>query len=174
MRAGESCPARVGEWLPAGAADFPCSWHHASEDGVIVVWPPEYRQWAGTQGFLTERDARIRSAGLGRQDPPDTLVGRVWHSQTRRTQNVAHLSIQNPPEGATYLIDPTLRSSYQTLAFRVSADRAAGRIEWTVNGRTVGTSDSDTPLLWPLSPGTHRIVAADDRGRRAEATILVK
>jgi membrane carboxypeptidase/penicillin-binding protein PbpC len=80
----------------------------------------------------------------------------------------------NPPEGATYLIDPTLRSSYQTLAFRVSADRATGRIEWTVNGRTVGTSDSDKPLQWPLSPGTHRIVAADDRGRSAEATILVR
>jgi penicillin-binding protein 1C len=174
MRANESCPARVGEWLPAGASDLPCSWHHASDDGVIVVWPPEYRQWAHTDGRWSIVDRRSVMV-----DRPASSVATHGHPDDRRLTTADRRSpiglyIQNPPEGATYLIDPTLRSSYQTLALRASADRTAGRIEWTVNGRTVGTSDSDKPLQWPLSPGTHRIVAADDRGRSAEATILVK
>ena len=42
MRAHASCPARINEWLPADANDAPCSWHHLTEDGVMVVWPPEY------------------------------------------------------------------------------------------------------------------------------------
>jgi membrane carboxypeptidase/penicillin-binding protein PbpC len=86
----------------------------------------------------------------------------------------AHLSIQNPPEGATYLIDPTLRAQYQTIAFRAAADRSAGTISWTVDGRSIGTSDPDKPLRWPLTPGTHTVVAADIRGRRDEVTIVVK
>jgi penicillin-binding protein 1C len=64
MRAGESCPARVGEWLPAGTAGLPCSWHHASEDGVILVWPAEYRQWAQAH----------RPASIG--DRPTSIVQR--------------------------------------------------------------------------------------------------
>ncbi len=177
MRAGESCPARVGEWLPAGAADLPCSWHHASEDGVIVVWPPEYRQWAQADGrsAIVDRRSAIGDGSLsGVHGPASNIRYLDDRRSTMDNRRSTVLSISNPPEGATYLIDPTLRSSYQTLAFRVSADRAAGRIEWTVNGRTVGTSDSDKPLQWPLSPGTHRIVAADDRGRSAETTILVR
>ena len=56
---------------------------------------------------------------------------------------------------------------------RVGRSRC-GPIEWTVDGKPVGVSGPDAPFHWPLSPGTHRIVAADDRGRNAETTILVK
>jgi hypothetical protein len=88
--------------------------------------------------------------------PPPTIdVGRSTIDE------IAHLSIQNPPEGATYLIDPTLRSKYQTIALRASADRGAGSIEWSVDGHAVGTSHPDRPLQWPLTPGVHAIVAAD-------------
>ncbi len=158
MRANASCPARINEWLPAGASDLPCSWHHLSEDGVMVVWPPEYRQWA-----------------RGRERTDNVKIARVAYAQSSpRPIRGEHLSIQNPPEGAIYLIDPTLRSKYQTIALRASTDRGARLIEWTVDGKPVGASGPDAPFHWPLSPGTHRIVAADDRGRNAEATILVK
>lgn len=158
MRAHASCPARINEWLPADANDVPCSWHHLTEDGVRVVWPPEYRQWA-----------------RGRERTDDVQVARVVYARSSpRPIRGEHLSIQNPPEGATYLIDPTLRSKYQTIALRASTDRGATSIEWAVDGKPVGASGPDTPFHWPLSPGTHRIVAADDRGRSAEVTILVK
>ncbi len=166
MRAHGSCPARINEWLPAGATELPCSWHHLTEDGVIVVWPPEYRQWAQAQEIPSDR----RSSSVHRPSSRRPTI-----DDGRSTiDEIAHLSIQNPPEGATYLIDPTLRSKYQTIALRASADSGAGRIEWSVDGRRIGTSDPDRPLQWPLSPGSHRIAAADGRGRSDETTILVK
>ena len=83
------------------------------------------------------------------------------------------LSIVSPAAGATYLIDPTLRTEFQTLALRaVSATR--GRIEWRVNGRAVGAADSDRKVDWPLSPGRHEIVARDEAGRTAAAHIVVR
>ncbi len=169
MKANASCPARIHEWLPSGSPGLPCSWHHETEDGTIVVWPPEYRQWASANGRIREL-----ASGAGR-DAPGVTVARVQHSRVSQTSgDFPHLAIQNPPEGATYLIDPTLRARYQTLALRASADRGAGSITWTVDGRRLGVSDPDEPLHWVLTRGTHRIVAADSRGRTAEATILVK
>ena len=180
MRANASCPARINEWLPGGATGLPCSWHHLTEDGIIVVWPREYRHWAQTQEIPSHRPSSIVHRPSSRRptidDGRSTIDdGRSTIDDGRSTiDEIAHLSIQNPPEGATYLIDPTLRSAYQTVALRASADSGAGRIEWSVNGRRVGTSDPDKALQWPLSPGSHRIVAADSQGRSAETTILVK
>ena len=83
------------------------------------------------------------------------------------------LEITNPPPGAVYLIDPTLRREFQTLPLRVVASRP-GRIEWRVNGDAVGASTSDGALMWPLTPGSHRITARDEQGRSAETAIVVK
>jgi len=162
MLANEWCPARVNEWMPTGGSGPPCSWHHLSEDGLFVVWPPEYRQWAQPRGLMAKTVFQTPEAA------------RVSYQATRRSEHDPHLSIQNPPDGATYLIDPTLRSSFQTLALRASADPAAGSIEWSIDGRSVGTSHPDRPLRWPLSPGLHHVVAADSRGWIAEARIVVK
>src|SRR6185503_11888472 len=55
MRAGEACPIRTREWVPPGFSPLPCSWHHATEDGLLTIWPDEYRTWAAGRGLL-ERD----------------------------------------------------------------------------------------------------------------------
>ena len=39
MPANPWCPARQRERLPL-ANDPPCSWHHLSDDGLLVIWPP--------------------------------------------------------------------------------------------------------------------------------------
>jgi penicillin-binding protein 1C len=168
MPATPSCPSRIREWLADEAAQLPCSWHHLTEDGVIVVWPPEYRQWAQANG--------LRSRGAPPTlSPIDAAQLELRPTDiTRRTENRARLTIQNPPDGAIYLIDPTLRANFQTLALRASADRGAGRIEWLVNGQKIGTVDPDKSMQWPLTPGAHRIVAADTRGRMAVANIVVR
>jgi membrane carboxypeptidase/penicillin-binding protein PbpC len=83
------------------------------------------------------------------------------------------LRISNPPDGATYLIDPTLRREFQTLALR--AVRSAPRpLEWIVDGRSLGTVPSAQPTTWPLIPGRHTFIARDADGRAAEATITVR
>ena len=41
------CPARRREWTAVERQPLPCSWHHMSDEGLITVWPAEYRAWAG-------------------------------------------------------------------------------------------------------------------------------
>ena len=88
---------------------------------VVVDWPPEYRAWGRQQGLLAST-------------APDALVARV-----ASVTNVApaggpgrgeRLRIVNPPSGATYLFDPTLRAEFQTLPLRAVAEpegRVGGR-----------------------------------------------
>lgn len=82
------------------------------------------------------------------------------------------LRIANPPAGSIYLIDPTLRSRYQTLPLRATG--ALGRIEWRVDGRAIGGAAPDDPFRWPLARGRHAITARDASGQSAEITVLVK
>jgi penicillin-binding protein 1C len=70
--------------------------------------------------------------------------------------------ITNPPNGATYLIDPTLRAEYQTLRLRASA-----KAEFRIGAQRV-------PDEWPLRPGAHTITATDGEGRNDSVTIYVK
>jgi Leu/Phe-tRNA-protein transferase len=74
------------------------------------------------------------------------------------------LKVVNPPNGATYLIDPTLRSAYQTLSLRAIAHSA---VTWRVDERRVGSQ-------WPLAPGKHIVSATDDDGHREDVRIYVK
>jgi penicillin-binding protein 1C len=160
MPANPWCPARQRERLPL-ANDPPCSWHHLSDDGLLVIWPPAYRQWARQNGLMTEVAPRMMSASSrpAVAPPPPTVRG--------------PLEIVNPPAGATYLIDPTLRREFQTLPLRVVA-AAPSTIEWQVAGRVVGSSSSETALMWLLTPGVHKISARDERGRVAESSVIVK
>ena len=166
MRASGVCPVRKSEWLPLGYSELPCSWHHDGEDGSLVVWPEEYRGWARTRGLLDEPGRRPVG---GRRLASGAAVQRA--SGPRRPPP---LQIVSPPDGAVYLIDPTLRRQYQTLPFRVSGAPRGDAVEWTVNGQAAGTSRGGEDLHWPLEPGRHRIVARDAEGRSASVTVQVK
>ena len=83
------------------------------------------------------------------------------------------MHVLNPPDGAVYLIDPTLRREFQTLRLRASIE-AGGRIEWRVDGSLVGTSQPGGTLDWPLAAGAHVVSARDGRGGRGEAAFVVK
>jgi penicillin-binding protein 1C len=106
-------------------------------DGTID-WPAEYRVWA-------------------RKNAPSPQPQRTVHRDTFR--------IANPPDGATYLIDPTLRMQYQTVRLRADA---TSRVEWRINDRRIAGNE------WSLIPGRHTITAVDASGRRDSVQILVK
>jgi penicillin-binding protein 1C len=124
---------------------------------VLTVWPAEYRQWAqGVQGF--QRVQTVQAVhGVQR-------VPRVRSEPLR---------ISNPPDGATYLIDPTLRREFQTLALGAVAS-APGSVEWKVDGRTLATVSSEREVGWPLTPGRHTFAVTDREGRTATSTVLVR
>ena len=166
MAANDWCPSRQREWLPPGE-QLPCSWHHMSDEGLLIVWPPEYRHWAAGQGLLAPRTG-ARELGIRGSGPPARNSAAPLHAPVRQA-----LEIINPPAGATYLIDPTLRREFQTLPFRATSARP-GRIDWLVNGVAVGSSPSDAAVMWPLAPGTHTVAARDRAGNVAEARIFVR
>jgi penicillin-binding protein 1C len=99
-----------------------------------IAWPDEYRAWAKP---LHVKEAPARAASL---------------------------KVVNPPNGATYLIDPTLRAAYQTLSLRAIAHSA---VTWRVDERRVGSQ-------WPLAPGKHIVSATDGDGHRDDVKIYVK
>ncbi len=160
MAANPWCPMRQLEWLPAADPLQPCDWHRQADNGLLVVWPPEFRDWAKQNRLLTDRPP------LSTSRHPSAPLSASQHPS-------APLSIVSPPTGATYLIDPTLRRDFQTLSLRAVTD-GAGAVSWTVDGQDLGTSRRDAALSWPLAAGAHRIVARDDRGNSAEAAIVVK
>jgi penicillin-binding protein 1C len=159
MAANQWCPSRQHEWVPSQDS-LPCSWHHQSDDGVMTIWPAEYRQWARQTGLLVERRRLAVDVTATVQAPKARTVP-------------ATLEIANPPAGSTYLIDPTLRPEFQTLALRATAARP-GDVEWRVNGQSLGTSSSESAVHWPLKVGVHRIAVRDTAGRTAETTIIVR
>lgn len=153
MTAGAACPARIREFLPTPHTAHECTWHHASDRGVITVYPDIYRSWAESQSG-TSAPVHIASAGAP--------TGR----------KATTLAIVSPPSGATYLIDPTLRPDYQSLSLK--AQGAIGRIDWSLNGQSLGATLGDTPLVWPMVRGTHTISARDANGRLAQSQIIIK
>ncbi len=151
LRPSTSCPAIENEWV---AADEPvrfCSWHH--QNGI--TWPDEYRAWANANGMLDpQRSASVTAS-------PQNGMGRNAHD----------VRILNPPDGATYLIDPTLRMRFQTLRLRAIS---GGAVAWNIDRQMVGRASRDGVLDWPLAPGRHTITAVDGDGNRSSVRIYVK
>ena len=129
-----------------------------------------------SHSFLTEEF----SAGLTSIMSPTSLIVlgatvMLEHGDQSKPYRYVPLFPQgvNPPAGATYLIDPTLRRDFQTLSFKAVSD-GAGPVIWAVDGRDVGQTARDGAFSWPLAAGAHRIVARDGRGNAAEALITVR
>jgi penicillin-binding protein 1C len=169
------CPTKQREWLVVDGDEPPCAWHHLADEGLLTIWPAEYRQWAKQNGRLEAEGLESRVAGVvGRNFPGRRSPGEGGSSAAPAARpSRAALEITSPPSGAAYLIDPTLRREFQALPLRVVASRP-GRISWSIDGRPLGTSHSDAALMWSLATGAHRIVATDEHGRRAETTVVVK
>ncbi len=177
--AGRWCPRVETEWLPADATLAPCLWHRRLGARTVVAWPAVYRAWARTRGLLdpaappsAPAQPWVREAS---QITGGTRGERGVGADGRSPKGApSGLRIVNPPPGAVYLRDPTLRDEFQTLSLRALAEGGSGRLSWQVDGRPLGTSAADAALDWPLAPGAHTIAVVDGRGRRDEATIRVR
>jgi membrane carboxypeptidase/penicillin-binding protein PbpC len=159
--ATDVCPTRITEWLPADAEARACTWHHASDNGVITVWPAVFRPWAQSAGLLTRASAAVT----------DVVASPNESSQGPHEAGDA-LTIIQPLAGALYLYDPTLRSEYQALPLR--ARGAEGTLEWFVDGTRVGATGGDDSLRWPLVRGSHAVTVRDQSGRSASTRIVVR
>ena len=170
MAAGDACPTRVSEWVPADAMGDRCTWHHATDRGLITVWPEPYREWARSAGLLPPGPEPIAVLATA---PAETIERKAlsdarvlgYHENSR-------LTITRPLGGALFLLDPSLRPEFQALTF--SARGGDGPLEWFVNGASIARVVQEQGVRWPLVRGRHRISVKDRRGETAETTILVR
>jgi penicillin-binding protein 1C len=161
MRANAWCPSRVKEWVRVEDEALPCWWHHQTDEGLLTTYPPEYRAWASTDPAM--QLATLRPAARGSISPRASQVGPLETG----------LRIVNPPPGAIYSIDPTLRREFQALPLRVVTAQPTP-VTWKINGKSVGTTASEKSLSWPLAVGRHEIEVEDGAGRRARTSFVVK
>ena len=121
------------------------------------MWPPEYRQWAqGSQGGQRVKVEAVRA------------------SQRIQAARTEPLRISNPPDGATYPIDPTLRREFQTLALGAVA-LVAAPVEWKVDGRPLArTVNAEREVPWPLAPGRHTFTVRIGKVGTATRTVAVR
>jgi penicillin-binding protein 1C len=157
LAANPWCPSRRREWVGSERTPLPCSWHHLTDEGLLTVWPAQYRQWAHDHGM--DREPRHLAAAS---------AGAVPASEKKKV-----LQISSPPDGATYLIDPTLRREFQAVALR-AATASDGPLHWTVDDRSLTTTGANRSESWPLSPGRHTFRVRDAAGATAESTIVVR
>jgi penicillin-binding protein 1C len=164
-----ACPRQVEEWVADDGAVESCDWHRVTPRGVIVRWPAVYQEWAASQRLLNVMVA----APVRRTSPRPPMPQSTRESDARAVVSEAAVRVLSPPNGAVYLLDPTLRREFQTIGLRAATDDVAP-IEWRVDDALIGTTAPDAPLNWPLTPGPHVITARDPRGRNASASIVVK
>ena len=165
------CPTRRSEWTASERPLTPCSWHHLSNEGLLTIWPTEYRAWAAAA--IPAPAPALAPAHARSGDAPARALAPAEASAPARSAARSALTIVSPAAGATYLIDPTLRREFQTLALRAQSS-AAGAIEWAVNGRSIGSSAPDRKAEWPLERGRHQITARDGSGRTATTYVVVR
>jgi len=155
LEAASACPRTHSEWLPVEGRRPACSWHREAGGRRFVQWPAEYRAWAAAEGLVERLPAATPGAA------------------PRVALRPASLRIVNPPQGAVYLVDPTLRSEFQTLPLRAAAPDGRTPLRWSIDGRALGAAPPDAALEWPLERGRHTIEVNDGRGR-ATASVVVR
>ena len=120
--------------------------------------PATEREWV-------RRDAPTEFCAWHHKDSVNVPAEYAVHAEPSRAvrRSTQRLRIQSPPNGATYLIDPTLRSEFQSVPLRATA-----RVQWHIDGRPVSTAE------WSLVPGRHLITATGESGDRDQVAIYVK
>ena len=153
------CPSRAKEWLPGNEDGPPCSWHHQSDEGLLTIYPAKYRAWSS-------------SLSAGAHPAPDAPRS-PRAPLAPRAPGAPLLSIANPPSGAVYSYDPTLRREFQALRLRAVTARPT-TVRWLVDGAHVATASSEASVSWPLAVGSHRIEVHDQDGRKAATDVVVR
>lgn len=166
MVAGASCPTRASEWVLRGSVHDTCTWHHASDRGLVTVWPEIYRDWARREGLAVLPP----SPDAGEIEALPAADGRA--AATPAQAAAGPLTITRPLAGAVFMIDPTLRPEFQMLSF--SARGGEGHLFWFVDDEPFGTGAPGEAVRWPLSRGRHDILVRDASGHTARTRIEVR
>ena len=154
MPAKEICAAQKTDYCIQGvSADVPCTVHQlvkvdgeTRQERVVESWPTALASW-------------FRAHGQDRGAPP--AVADQSHNP----------KIISPAPRQTYCLADAGASSQKVL---LKAACAGDRLYWFVDDTLYRSCSSQDQTFWPLQPGRHKIVCADDSGRSAATVINVQ
>jgi penicillin-binding protein 1C len=114
---------------------------------------------------MPDADEMVLGAGDdgGRQAPALPPAGRAW-ARDEGYASAPDIAPQGPvrlaiatPENDTHLWrNPETPPSLARLALKAAVEPHVPQVVWYVDGEPFALSDPDQPVLWPLTPGTHR------------------
>ena len=80
--------------------------------------------------------------------------------------------LMTPSAGQIITLIPGVPAKNQVVP--LSASTRAGNLSWFVDGELVGAAPANERVYWTPAVGTHQIVVADEAGRKARRTLVVK
>jgi penicillin-binding protein 1C len=173
---GPDCPHRIRIPILAGRAPLPrCSLHrrifvdagsgerlagdclaeHEAVSVVVLVYPPELAAFWRSEGQdvpgLPAPSPLCAAAADG--DPP---------------------AIVSPSASTPYRLRAAAPAEFQRLRLSARAAPDAGSLTWYEDGRLVAQGPAGENLFLAMTPGRHRLVVLDERGRMAALSYAVE
>jgi hypothetical protein len=152
------CEKTINEWFidgkaPAESCDVHREYRIRTADGrertrTYLVFPPEYRAWASSEGVPV---------------PPPGSRENV--REGRSSSHIDRLMIVSPNTGDYFKIDPVLRREYQTITIAGFVPRGLSGITLRVNGGQEIPFD-ETGVRWQLQKGVFRFQLSGYAGEK--------
>jgi penicillin-binding protein 1C len=154
-----ACPHAVDEWLPSGPRES-CPMH----DMVAIDTRNQLRAGPGCSSKFVALKSFERfdgelaawAKGAHRSMAPSEFSPLCPGPKSAPSGSVA---ISYPPDGTRFVIDPGLAASLQVVDVRIGGPSGA-TIQLLVDGRPISAHDGTAH--WPLTPGSHVLVARAD------------
>ncbi len=115
------------------------------------------------------RPSQLREVPLPDGSYDHHIAGVTPIQQSTRAETNKPIRITAPADGSAYRIPHNIPGK-STLTLQAQSQ---GNLHWFANGRPIGTTHGNQPLLWPLQPGTWNLTAAAPHGNQASITITV-
>ena len=147
MRASEICPSKTMEYVlkskKSSSSTQMCNWHYLRNGKIQIQYPSEYQHWAKS----------------------NNMAGTISESR-------GNLSIKFPRNGAAFLFDPSVPSTFQKLHV-IGAGEQSQSVTLFLDGQNMGTVQGLLEWDIPLTRGHHTLVMESD-GQRAVSEYTVE
>lgn len=168
-------PGRSGWYMPGVSSISTCAVHReiiidrvsglrlsSDHDSALAVRREVFEFWPQDIQKL------FASAGLPRRQPPPFAPGQNHHATNNGT-----LKIRSPRHGGIYTMQKE-NGANRELALQIDGDPASRRIFWFAGTQFLGSCTPDRVIRWRPTAGVHEIIAIDQDGRQATASVRIE
>jgi len=131
-----------------------CLLTHPARPLTVARYPAELVSW-------------WRASGISFEEPPDPAPG--CGAPAGEGPHIV-----SPSPATPYKLRRDAPAAFQQIALTADAPAGSRRLTWYVDGELTAQGNPGARLFWQPTPGTHRLVVADDHGRSDAVTVRVE